>query len=603
MRLIMTGLPKREVKTMAKRNTFFEDEKIEKKIDIKQLGRTLKYILPYKKLLILVSIMMLVASVVSLFPPRILKYLVDVVVADKDYRQLALVGGGLIFLAAVEILSTFIQTRSMGKMGLEIISQIRTDIFDRLQELAFDYFDNRPDGKIVVRVTEYINGLAEFFSNYVMMFAVYIVKLVVVTVFMFSLSPELTWIVLATVIPMMCVVFLLRSMLRGMYTSLRMKNSNRTAFIVESIMGEQIVKNYNRTEFNKKTYEKIHMESVNVWWKIVKFSRLNRPIVQSFWQGGILCIYAVALSLILKGNDLITAGMVITFTTYMGLFQGPLSQISTIIQELAQVSSNLEQVFDTIDYPLEIKEKEDAVELKNVHGDIAFNDVTFAYEDGNNILEHFNLNVKHGETIALVGPTGAGKTTVINMLTRFYDVKQGSVTIDGTDIRDTTIHSLRNEIGVLMQEPFIFKGTVIDNIRYGKWDATDEECIEAAKLIFADKFIKRLSGGYHHVLEERGDGLSAGEKQLISFARIVLKNPSVIILDEATSAIDTETEIYIKEALDILIKDKTAFIVAHRLSTIRNADRILYISNKGIAEEGTHEELMAKKGLYYDLAR
>ncbi len=603
MRLIMTGLPKREVKTMAKRNTFFEDEKIEKKIDIKQLGRTLKYILPYKKLLILVSIMMLVASVVSLFPPRILKYLVDVVVADKDYRQLALVGGGLIFLAAVEILSTFIQTRSMGKMGLEIISQIRTDIFDRLQELAFDYFDNRPDGKIVVRVTEYINGLAEFFSNYVMMFAVYIVKLVVVTVFMFSLSPELTWIVLATVIPMMCVVFLLRSMLRGMYTSLRMKNSNRTAFIVESIMGEQIVKNYNRTEFNKKTYEKIHMESVNVWWKIVKFSRLNHPIVQSFWQGGILCIYAVALSLILKGNDLITAGMVITFTTYMGLFQGPLSQISTIIQELAQVSSNLEQVFDTIDYPLEIKEKEDAVELKNVHGDIAFNDVTFAYEDGNNILEHFNLNVKHGETIALVGPTGAGKTTVINMLTRFYDVKQGSVTIDGTDIRDTTIHSLRNEIGVLMQEPFIFKGTVIDNIRYGKWDATDEECIKAAKLIFADKFIKRLSGGYHHVLEERGDGLSAGEKQLISFARIVLKNPSVIILDEATSAIDTETEIYIKEALDILIKDKTAFIVAHRLSTIRNADRILYISNKGIAEEGTHEELMAKKGLYYDLAR
>ncbi|MBQ8301311.1 MAG: ABC transporter ATP-binding protein [Clostridia bacterium] len=556
---------------MAKRNTYFEDEKLEKKIDIKQLGRTLKYILPYRKLLILVSTMMLVASVVSLFPPRILKYLVDEVVVNKDYRQLVLVGVSLIFLAAVEIISTFVQTRSMGKMGLEIISKIRTDIFERLQKLSFDYFDNRPDGKIVVRVTEYINGLAEFFSNYVMMFAIYIVKLVVVTVFMFSLSPELTWIVLATIIPMMTIVFLLRSMLRKKYTSLRLKNSNRTAFIVESIMGEQIVKNYNRTEINKGTYEKIHTESMNVWWNLTKFARLNHPIVQIFWHVGTLCIFAVALSQILAGNNVITAGMVITFTTYMGLFQDPLSQISAIIQELAQVSSNLEQVFDTIDYPLEIKEKKDAISLSNVRGDIDFNDVTFSYEDDVNILEHFNLHVKQGETIALVGPTGAGKTTVINMLTRFYDVKDGNVTIDGVGIRDVTLHSLRTEIGVLMQEPFIFKGTVIDNIRYGKWDATDEECIAAAKLIFADKFIQRLSDGYNHVLEERGDGLSAGEKQLISFARIVLKNPSVIILDEATSAIDTETE--------------------------------LYISNKGIAEEGTHEELMAKKGLYYDLAR
>lgn len=603
MQLIMTVLQMLGVKIVAKRNTFFQDEKIEKKIDLKQFGRTLKYILPYKKLLILVSGMMLVASVVSLFPPRVLKYLVDEVVVDKDYKQLAVVGIGLVLLAAVEIISTFVQTRSMGNMGLKIISQIRTDIFDRLQKLSFDYFDNRPDGKIVVRVTEYINALAEFFSNYVMMFAIYIVKLVVVTVFMFSLSPELTWIVLATIIPMMIIVFSLRAFLRKMYSTHRLKNSNRTAFLVESIMGEQIVKNYNRSEINKNTYKKIHEESVDMWWVITKYSRLNHPIVQIFWHVGTLCIYGAALWLILAGDDIITAGMVITFTTYMSSFQDPLSQISTIIQELAQVCSNLEQVFETIDYPLEIKEKKDAVVLENVKGNIDFNDVTFAYEEGVNILEHFNLRVKQGETIALVGPTGAGKTTVINMLTRFYDVNCGSVTIDGVDIRDTTLHSLRSEVGVLMQEPFIFKGTIIDNIRYGKWDATDEECIAAAELIFADKFIKKLPDGYYHILEERGGGLSAGEKQLISFARIVLKNPSVIILDEATSAIDTETEMYIKEALDILIKDKTAFIVAHRLSTIRNADRILYISNKGIAEEGTHQELMAKKGLYYELAR
>lgn len=588
---------------MASRNTFFEDEHLEKKIDIKQLGRTIRYILPYKKLLFLVSCMMLIAAVVSLLPPRLLKLIVDEVVVNQDYRELALMGGGLVLLAAVEILSTFVQTRSMGKMGLNIISRIRTDIFDRLQLLSFDYFDNRPDGKIVVRVTEYINGLADFFSNYVMMFAIYIVKIVVVTVFMLSLSPVLTAVVYATVIPMMMLVFKLRSALRKMYTAHRAKNSNRTAFLVESIMGEQIVKNYNRIDVNKETYRQIHETSVNMWWSIVKRSRLNSPIVQLFWHTGTLCIYGVALALILSGNNLITAGMVVTFTTYMSSFQDPLSQLSTIIQELAQVSSNLEQVFDTIDYPLEIQEKENAVILKDVKGKVDFNDVTFAYEEGTNILEHFNLHVKQGETIALVGPTGAGKTTVINMLTRFYDVREGSVTIDGIDVRDVTLYSLRKEVGVLMQDPFIFKGTVLDNIRYGKWDATDEECIAAAKMIFADKFIRKLNGGYNHVLEERGSGLSAGEKQLISFARIVLKNPSVIILDEATSAIDTETELLIKQALDILIKDKTAFIVAHRLSTIRNSDRILYISNKGIAEEGTHEELMAKKGLYYELAR
>ncbi len=588
---------------MARRNTFFEDEKIEKKIDIKQLGRTIKYILPYKKLLFLMTCMMVIASVVSLLPPRLLTLIVDEVVVNQDYHQLALLGGGLVLLAAVEILSTFIQARSMGKMGLKIISHIRTDIFERLQKLSFDYFDNRPDGKIVVRVTEYINGLADFFSNYVMMFAIYIVKIVVVTVFMLSLSPMLTLIVLVTVIPMMTIVFVLRAALRRMYTAHRAKNSNRTAFLVESIMGEQIVKNYNRIDINKDVYKQIHEESVDMWWTIVKRSRLNHPVIQIFWHFGTLCIYGVALALILSGNDMITAGVVITFTTYMSSFLDPLAQVSTIIQELAQVSSNLEQVFDTIDYPLDIQDKENAVILKDVRGKVDFNNVTFAYEDDINILENFNLHVKQGETIALVGPTGAGKTTVINMLTRFYDVKEGSVTIDGIDVRDAGLHSLRKEVGVLMQDPFIFKGTVLDNIRYGKWDATDEECIAAAKMIFADKFIQKLNGGYNHVLEERGSGLSAGEKQLISFARIILKNPSVIILDEATSAIDTETELLIKEALDVLIKDKTAFIVAHRLSTIRNSDRILYISNKRIAEEGTHEELMAKKGLYYELAR
>lgn len=589
---------------MAKRNTFFEDEQLEKKIDIKQLGKTLKYILPYKKVLLLMSSMLLIASVASLMPPRLLRLIVDETVVNKDYKQLILVCVGLVVLSAIEIFTSFLQSRTMGKTGMSIITNIRTDIFAKLQKLSFEYFDSIPDGKIVVRVTEYINALADFFSNYVMMFAIYLVKLVVVTVFMLSLNARLTLIVFATVFPMLTLIILLRNKLRSRYTLMRAKNSNRTAFLVESIMGEQIVKNYNRIEINKDIYKKIHGEDcLGVWWSVLKLSKLNGPIVQIFWHTGILCIYGMALSLILAGNSLITAGVVITFTSYMSHFQDPLNQLTVIIQELAQVSSNLERVFDTIDHPLDLREKENAVVLSHVKGQVDFNDVTFAYEDDINILEHFDLHVKPGEQIALVGPTGAGKTTVINMLTRFFDVKSGSVMVDGIDVRDTTFLSLRKEVGVLMQDPFIFKGTVIENIRYGRRDATDEECIAAAKTIFADKFIEKLNGGYYHELEERGSGLSAGERQLISFARIVLKNPSVIILDEATSAIDTETEMLIQQALEVLLKGKTSFIVAHRLSTIRNSDRILYISNKGIAEQGTHEELMAKKGLYYDLAR
>lgn len=587
---------------MAKRNTFFQDEKIEKKIDFKQFARALTYVRPFKKSLIMVGILLLVSSVTSLIPPRLLKIIVDTVVVDEDYRQLMLICGSMFFLAVVEIVVTYIQTMKMGKVGFLIISRIRTDIFEHLQKLSFDYYDNRPDGKIVVRVTEYINGLATFFSNYVLMFAVYIVKVVAVSVFMLSLSPLLTVVVFLTVIPMITAITVLKNVLSKRYTQLRAKNSNRSAFLVESIMGEQIIKNYSRIDKNKAVYADIHQESMDSWWKIVVLSRLNSPIVIGFWNLGTLAIFGIAISMILSGSDMVTAGTVITFTSYMAAFREPISQIANIIQEFAQVSSNLEQVFDTIDYPVEIRDKKDAIELKNVRGEVEFDNVTFEYDEGVPILENLNLKVSPGKTIALVGHTGAGKTTIINMLTRFYDVKKGAVRIDGIDVRDVTLRSLRSEVGVLMQDPFIFKGTIIDNIRYGKWDATDEECIESARLIHADKFLERFQGGYYHELEERGADLSAGERQLISFARIVLKNPSVIIMDEATSAIDTDTEMVIKKALDEITKNKTTFIVAHRLSTVKNADQILYIGNKGILESGRHEELMNMKGYYYELS-
>ena len=586
---------------MAKRNTYFEDEVVHKKIDIKQFGRILKYIMPYKHIFIIVSVLMLVSACTALLPPMLLRYIINDVIIEKDMAKLFYVVCGLIFLAATDIGLTYAQQRMMGQMGHSVIADMRRDIFYKLQELPFEYFDNRPDGKIVVRVTDYINDLANFFTNYVVMFLVYLVKIVIVTIFMLSLSPELTLIVACTTIPMMTLVLLLRYKIRRRFAWHRAKLSNRSAFLIETIMGEKIVKNYNRVKKNKEIYEDLHDQSVNVWWGIVKLNNLNTPIVEIFWNIGTLCLYGVALYLILNGSSHVDAGTVVAFISYMGLFSGPLTQIAIIIQQLAQVSSNLEQVFDTIDYEVDIKDEEGDVFLKNVRGQVDFDNVTFSYEDDINILENVNLHVKPGETIALVGPTGAGKTTIINLITRFYDVTGGSVKIDGNDVRKVTLESLREEVGVLMQDPFIFKGSVMENIRYGRLDATDGECINAAKYIYADEFIERLPNGYDEELEERGEGLSAGEKQLISFARIILKNPSVIILDEATSSIDTETENMIQKALDVMLSEKTAFIVAHRLSTIRNADRILYIADKGIAEEGNHEELMEKKGLYYRL--
>lgn len=586
---------------MAKRNTYFQDEIVEKKIDMKQFRRILRYILPYRTIFVLVLGLMGVSAVTGLLTPLLLRQVINKVVVTEDYRMLALVITGMGGLAAIEIGVTYLHQRLMGQLGHGVIATIRQDIFYKLQELPFEYFDSKPDGKIVVRVTDYVNDLANFFTNYVLLFLTYIIKLVVVTFFMLGLSPQLTLVVFLTVVPMMVIVFALRYAVGKLFTGHRAKISNRSAFLIETIMGEKIIKSNNRAAMNEEIYQEVHNASLIQWMRIVYRNELNTPVVEVFWNLGTLCLYGVALSLMIGGNSGLNAGTVVAFTTYMTQFSAPLTQIAFIVQQLAQVCSNLEQVFDTIDYEVDIADGEESVKLSNVKGKVDFNDVTFAYDEGIPILEHFNLHVNPGETIALVGPTGAGKTTVINMITRFYDVQKGSVTIDDVDVREVELHSLRSEVGVLMQDPFIFKGTVLENIRYGRMDATDEECIAAAKTIFADDFIRKLQDGYNHILEERGGGLSAGQKQLISFARIILKNPSVVILDEATSSIDTETENLIQQALDVILADKTAFIVAHRLSTIRGADRILYIANRGIAEEGTHEELMAKKGLYYAL--
>lgn len=589
-----------------KRNTYFMDEEVAAdKVDIKYFKRLLSSIRSRRKLFYLALVLLVASSVAALIPPIIIRTVVnDLIPAAREgeeiTRTLTLYMIGLGVLGVLTAVLPYFQKRIMGTIGHGVIAQVRRDIFLHLQELPFEYYDTRPAGKISIRVTDYINELADFFTEYLLNFIVDFLKIVVATVFMLCLSPTLTGVIYAAVIPLVVCVMLLRRSIRRLFRKHRAKNSNRNAFIVESIMGEKVIKNNNRSAYNHEIYLDLQEDSARTWMKIVRRNEMNAPVSEFFWNAGILAMYTVAFALITGGNTAM-AGTVIAFLLYINLCSAPLLQIAAVMQQLAQVSANLERVYETIDTPVTISDKPSALALGDVRGEVEYCDVTFGYEPGINVLEHFSLHVAPGQKIALVGPTGAGKTTVINLLTRFYDVQEGSVKVDGIDVRDLTLHSLRKKIGVLMQEPFIFKGTVLDNIRYGTPEATDEQCIAAAEAIYCDRVAARLPDGYNTVLGERGEGLSAGERQLLSFARIVLKDPKIIILDEATSSIDSETEMLIQEALDRILAGKTAFIVAHRLSTIRKADRILFIADKGIAEEGSHEELMARKGRYYAL--
>ena len=586
-----------------KRNTYYMDEVVTtEKVDVKYFKRLLSRIVPYKKLFILAFILLAASSLVSLLPPYIIRAIVNNVIpaGDAKQRELVLYITALGVLGVLTAVLPYFHQRIMGTLGHKIISEVRREIFLKLQELPFDYYDNRPAGKISIRVTEYVNELADFFTDYLLSLIVNILKIVAATIFMLCISPILTGVIYAAAIPLTVCVYFIKRAVRRLFRKHRAKNSNRNAFIVESIMGEKVIKSNNRSAYNRSVYKDLQEDSATTWMQIVRRNELNAPVSELCWNAGILGIYAVALALI-GGGATAMAGTVIAFTLYTSLCADPLLQFTAILQQLSQVSANLERIYETVDTPVTIHDAENAVPLENVQGKVDFNDVTFGYEPGVNVLEHFDLHVRPGEKIALVGPTGAGKTTVISLLTRFYDVNEGSVTVDGHDVRALTLHSLRKEIGVLMQEPFIFKGTILDNIRYGTPEATDEQCIAAAKMIYCDRVAARFPDGYHAMLGERGEGLSSGEKQLISFARIVLKNPRIVILDEATSAIDSETELLIQAALDRILAGKTSFIVAHRLSTIRKADRILFIADKGIAEQGSHEELMAQKGRYYAL--
>ncbi len=584
------------------RNKYDVDEVVEQKFDIKQLKRLVDYIRPYKGKMFFVLVLMLSSSGLGMFLPKFLQIEMDKYIPDKDIKSIVM----LTVLAGVIVLYSVISTRVKidvtTKVGQDIIHTIREDIFKHLQELPFSYYDERPHGKIQVRVVNYVNNLSDLLSNGIINTITDLCNLIFILIFMFAMSPKLTLICLCGLpVLIIYVVFLKRRQSHAWQVQSN-KQSNLNAYIAESINGIRVTQAFVREEKNMDIFNDLSMSYKNAWLKAVYYNFAMGPMVDLISTITTSFIYVVGVSCIINGEQSgVTVGVLILFTAYISRFWAPINTIASFYNSLLTAISYLERIFETIDEPVEVKDAPDATDMPPIKGDVSFKHVRFSYEDGVPILKDVSFDVKQGQTIAIVGPTGAGKTTIVNLLSRFYNVDSGEVLIDGIDISKVKIHSLRTQMGVMMQDSFIFSGTIMDNIRYGNKTATDEEVIRAAKTVCAHDFIMEMEEGYNTQVNERGSRLSVGQRQLISFARALLANPAILILDEATSSIDTETEIVLQEGLNNLLKGRTSFIIAHRLSTIKNADKIMYIDKGGILEAGSHDELLENKGAYYDL--
>lgn len=584
------------------RNKYDVDEVVEQKFDIKQLKRLVDYIRPYKGKMLFVLVLMLSSSGLGMFLPKFLQIEMDKYIPDKDIKSIVMLTALAGVIVLYSVISTRIKIDVTTKVGQDIIHTIREDIFKHLQELPFSYYDERPHGKIQVRVVNYVNNLSDLLSNGIINTITDLCNLIFILIFMFAMSPKLTLICLCGLpVLVIYVVFLKRRQSHAWQVQSN-KQSNLNAYIAESINGIRVTQAFVREEKNMDIFNDLSMSYRNAWLKAVYYNFAMGPMVDLISTITTSFIYVVGVSCIINGGQSgVTVGVLIAFTAYISRFWAPINTIASFYNSLLTAISYLERIFETIDEPVEVKDAPDATDMPPIKGDVSFENVKFSYEDGVPILKDVSFDVKQGQTIAIVGPTGAGKTTIVNLLSRFYNVDSGKVLIDGIDISKVKIHSLRIQMGVMMQDSFIFSGTIMDNIRYGNKTATDEEVIKAAKTVCAHDFIMEMEDGYNTQVNERGSRLSVGQRQLISFARALLADPAILILDEATSSIDTETEIVLQEGLNNLLKGRTSFIIAHRLSTIKNADTIMYIDKGGIVEAGSHDELLENKGAYYEL--
>ncbi|MDR0293507.1 MAG: ABC transporter ATP-binding protein/permease [Oscillospiraceae bacterium] len=585
-----------------RRNTFNVDEELNAPFDWKHLSRAMGYIKHYKGNFIKTFFISVLAILLTLLTPLLTKLVIDDYIPQKNIPGILIAGLVFVAVSIVIVVCNRARSRLNSVSGQYIISEMRADLFSHLQKLPFDYYDSRPAGKILVRVVNYVNTVADFLSSGLINFVIEPLSMIFIVAYAaLFVSWRLTLVMLCGLPLFVLYIFLIKTRQRRAWQLFSNKQSNMTAYLAENVNGVRVTQAFSREGVNQEVMEGLLDDNRGTWMKAAYITHSMWPVTAVLARLVTAAIYIVGVAALTGTAAGLTVGTVIAMANYASRFWGPLQNLGNLYNNLINTVAYLERIFQVLDEPVTVTDREGAYELPVIRGNVTFMNVEFAYEPGIPVLKGMTFEALEGESIALVGPTGAGKSTIINLLSRFYNLSGGTVYVDGHDIDEVTLPSLRRQMGIMLQDTFIFSGSIIGNIRYGRLDATDAECIEAAKAVFADEFIQKLPKGYYTPVNERGEGLSAGQKQLISFARTLLSDPRILILDEATSSIDTNTERLVQEGIARLLVGRTSFIVAHRLSTIRNCSKILYIDNGNIAEMGSHGELMEKRGLYYKL--
>ena len=584
---------------MSRRNTYKEDEILEEPFNYRHLLRASSYIKKYIKFMGLAQTLSALGGITALFMPMITKKALDVAIPDKNMKMLYTLVGLLVFSYALSILFVTVRSKIMVRVSQNIIYDIRKDLFAHLQKLPFQYYDDRPHGKILIRVVNYVNSVSDMLSNGLINIVLESMNLIFIIIFMFLVNVQLSLVVMCGVPILMVFLLRIKKKQRIAWQRVSNKNSNLNAYLQENIVGARITQIFAREVENKEIFEDLSNRCRGAWMQAVKYSNLVWPGIDSISVFVRAAIFIFGLVVMGEGN--VSLGTIIAISSYASRFWQPIMNLGNTFNNFINNIAYLERIFETIDEPVTVDDAPDAGVMPPIKGEVTFENVSFSYEKDKEVLHNVSFTVKPGESVALVGPTGAGKSTRVSLVSRFYNIEKGRILIDGHDISKVTLASLRSQMGIMLQDSFIFSGTIEDNIRYGKLDATHDEIVRASKTVCADEFIKTMSDGYETEVKERGSLLSQGQKQLISFARTLLSDPSILVLDEATSSIDVQTERALQKGLDEMLKGRTSFIIAHRLSTIMNCDRIMYIDDGGIVECGSHAELMEMKGKYYKL--
>ena len=580
-------------------NNIEKDEEIVRRSKREIIIRLIAYLKPYKAKSMIVILLMILVMLCNVVNPYLLQQAIDVYVVNKDINGILLIGVILLVINIFAWIASKIRWTMISKITNNILVNIRHELYEHIQKLSFDFFDNRPVGKILARVVGDVNALKNLFNQSIQTLIPELLSLVCVAMAMFILNVKLAMACIILLPFLTIAMFYIEIHSRKRWEVFRNKRSNLNGFTHEDFSGIKVVQAFANEKNTEKNFRKMVKEQKEAFLNAVRLNDCFWPLVELSWGIGTLIVFAVGYRLILSGE--IQVGKLIAFSMYTGMFWRPIMNLSSFYNTLITNFAAADRIFDILDQDPDIENIGETPKMSRIDGKVEFRNIDFSYNVGGKVLNNINFKVNPGDKIALVGATGSGKTTIISLLSRFYDPTDGEILVDGKNIKYVDLYSYRIQMGIMLQDTFLFSSTIMENIRYGRLNATDEEVINAAKAVNAHEFIMKLENGYDTEVNERGSRLSLGQRQLVSFARALLANPRILILDEATSNIDTQTEMLVQKGIEKLIKGRTSFVIAHRLSTIRDCDKILVISDGEIIEAGTHDELLRNKGMYYDL--